>query len=124
VGSLDRPGVLALERRADALLILTSGHRRGEVTQKVFEYLAAAKPVVVLGERSEAARIVTEAGAGTVTSAEDPERIASCLRELVARLDGDGDAGAADADRVERFSYANLAGAMAAEVEAAISARD
>ena len=121
VGSLDRPSVLALERRSDALLILTSGRRRGEVTQKVFEYLAAGKPVVVLGEETEAARIVSEAGAGPVTSAADPERIAGCLRELVGWLDGDGAAASPDPRRVERFSYANLAAAMAAELEAAIS---
>jgi glycosyltransferase involved in cell wall biosynthesis len=121
VGSLDRPSVLALERRADALLILTSGRRRGEVTQKVFEYLAAGKPVVVLGEGSEAARIVSEAGAGPVTSAGDPDRIAACLRDLVGRLDGEGGGGSPDPQRVERFSYANLAAAVAEELDAAVS---
>jgi glycosyltransferase involved in cell wall biosynthesis len=115
VGSLDRARTLALEQQADALLVITSGHRRGEATQKVFEYLATGKPVLVLGEDTEAARIVTEAGGGIVTSASDPDRIAASLRELVEELD----AGATRTPRIERFSYASLAAAMAEQVQRA-----
>src|SRR5439155_7823574 len=56
VGSLDRARTLALEQRADGLLVITSGHRRGEATQKVFEYLATGKPVLVLGGDTVAGR--------------------------------------------------------------------
>jgi glycosyltransferase involved in cell wall biosynthesis len=118
VGSLDRERTLALERQADALLVITSGHRRGEATQKVFEYLATGKPVLVLGEETEAARIVTEAGAGIVTSASDSDRIAASLRKLVDELD----AGAKRAPRIERYSYASLAAAMAEQIQRARSA--
>src|SRR5207302_1389299 len=112
---------LALEQRADGLLVITSGHRRGEATQKVFEYLATGKPVLVLGEDTEAARIVTEAGGGVVTSASDPAAIADTLRALVERLDS-GERGGPDADsaqRIERFSYASLATAMAEQIQRA-----
>jgi glycosyltransferase involved in cell wall biosynthesis len=86
VGALDRPRTLALQRAADALLVVTEGASRKSVaTGKLFEYLAARRPILVLGEETEAARIVREAGAGSTTSATDPEAIAAAIRELVER---------------------------------------
>jgi Glycosyl transferase 4-like domain len=85
VGALDRPRTLALQRAADALLVVTEGGtRRSVATGKLFEYLAARRPILVLGEETEAARIVRETGAGTATSATDPQAIAEALRALVA----------------------------------------
>jgi len=83
VGSLDRSRTLALQRAADSLLVITEGRRRSVATGKVYEYLAAARPVLVLGEETDAARIVAEAGAGFATSADDPDAIAAALRRLV-----------------------------------------
>src|SRR4051812_38718556 len=76
VGNLDRDDALRLQREADGLLLLTAGTRRGEATGKLFEYLGAERPILVLGDQSEAARIVTEAGAGLAAPADDPEAIA------------------------------------------------
>jgi glycosyltransferase involved in cell wall biosynthesis len=91
VGSLDRPRALALQRSADALIVITEGARRRSVaTGKLFEYLAAGPPILVLGAETEAARIVEEVGAGYVTSADDPDAIAEAISSLV------------DADRLER----------------------
>lgn len=118
VGSLDRERTLALESRSDSLLVLTSGRRRGEATQKVFEYLASAKPILVLGEDTEAARIVAGAKGGIVAPAGDPDAIVAALRRLV-----DGEAAGAPAGAVQRYSYAQLAQAMAEQVERAIAAR-
>jgi glycosyltransferase involved in cell wall biosynthesis len=121
VGSLDRARTLALEAASDSLVVLTSGRRRGEATQKVFEYLAAGKPIVVLGEDTEAARIVEGAEAGIVAPAEDPVAIAVALRRL---LDSPEAARPAVGDRaIERYSYATLAAQMAEQVEGAIAAR-
>jgi glycosyltransferase involved in cell wall biosynthesis len=119
VGSLSRAQVLALEAASDSLLVLTSGRRRGEATQKVFEYLAAGKPIVVLGEDTEAARIVDGAGAGIVAPADDPAAIADALRALLEAPEGARPAPGA----IERYSYATLAAQMAEEVERAIAAR-
>ena len=118
VGSLDRARTLALESASDSLLVLTSGRRRGEATQKVFEYLAAGKPIVVLGEDTEAARIVQAAEAGIVASSDDPAAITEALRIAVA----------ADGPRlpragIDRYSYATLATKMADQIERAIAAR-
>jgi glycosyltransferase involved in cell wall biosynthesis len=84
VGALERDRTLALQRTADALLVVTEGSTRKSVaTGKLFEYLAARRPILVLGEETEAARIVRETGAGTATSATDPEAIAQAVRALV-----------------------------------------
>ena len=119
VGSLNRAQTLALEAASDSLLVLTSGRRRGEATQKVFEYLAAGKPIVVLGQDTEAARIVESAGAGIIAPADDPAAIADALRALV-----DGPDNARRAPRgIDRYSYATLAAEMADQIERAIAAR-
>ena len=117
VGSLDRAATLALEAASDSLLVLTSGRRRGEATQKLFEYLAARKPIIVLGEGTEAARIVERAGAGIVAPADDPDAIAAALRRL---LDEPGERPAQPPD-IDRYSYATLAAEMAEQVERAIA---
>ena len=83
VGSLDRARTLALQRAADSLLVVTGGARRSEATGKLYEYLAARRPVLVLGEDTEAARIVAETESGFATSVDDPEAIAAALRRLV-----------------------------------------
>jgi glycosyltransferase involved in cell wall biosynthesis len=117
VGSLARAQVLALEAASDSLIVLTSGRRRGEATQKVFEYLAARKPIVVLGEDTEAARIVEGAGAGLVGPADDPVAIAAALRRLLDAPDAVRPAAGA----IQRYSYVTLAAEMAEQVEGAIA---
>ena len=85
VGTLDRRRTLALQRAADTLLVVTEGPtRRSVATGKLFEYLGAGRPVLVLGEGTAAADIVRSAAAGIVTSATDPDAIASSLESLVA----------------------------------------
>ena len=85
VGNLSREEALRLQREADALLLLTAGTRRGEATGKLFEYLGAERPILVLGENSEAARIVRDAQAGDVAPTAQPEAIAAALERLLAR---------------------------------------
>ena len=75
VGALERPHALALQRAADSLLVVAAGaSMRSVATNKLFEYLAARRPVLVLGDESEAARIVTQAEAGIVAPSDDPGR--------------------------------------------------
>jgi glycosyltransferase involved in cell wall biosynthesis len=113
VGNLPRPRALRLQREADSLLLLTSGNRRGEATGKLFEYLAAERPILVLGDESEAARIVHEAGAGAAVPADAPERIAPELERLV-------DGGIERADTAsDRYSWAESARRLADVIESA-----
>jgi glycosyltransferase involved in cell wall biosynthesis len=114
VGALPRPRALALQRAADALLVVTEGARRRSVaTGKLFEYLAAARPVLVLGEETEAARIIAETGAGFATSAEDPDEIAKALRRLV-----ESPPSPTARTNAEKYAYPELAKRLAELIEA------
>jgi glycosyltransferase involved in cell wall biosynthesis len=114
VGWLERRRALALQRAADTLLVVTEGpSRRSVATGKVFEYLAARRPILVLGEGTEAARIVAETGAGRATSASDPGAIAISLR---AALEGTPTVEGRD-ELLERYSYPRLVERLAALIE-------
>jgi glycosyltransferase involved in cell wall biosynthesis len=114
VGWLERPHALAIQRAADTLIIVTEGSsRRSVATGKLFEYLAAKRPILVLGEGTEAARIVEDAGAGLATSATDPAAIAETLRRVVRdtpKVDGRDEV-------LERYSYPRLVEQLAALIE-------
>lgn len=73
---------------ADALLLVIGGDRDGAagvMTGKLFEYLRAGRPILLLGATDgEAARLVREAGAGEVLGHGDPERVAALLSRWMA----------------------------------------
>ena len=87
VGVLDRDRALALQRAADALVVMAAGMpgrpSTSVATGKLFEYLAAERPVLVLGENTEAARIVGRAGVGVAASEGDPGSVADALERLI-----------------------------------------
>ena len=113
LGQLPRPRALALQRAADSLLVVTEGARRTSVaTGKLFEYLAAGRPVLVLGEETEAARIVAEAGAGFAASATDPTAIAEALRRLV-----EAPAEPPSTESISRYSYSELGERLSGLIE-------
>ena len=115
VGALDRSHALALQRAADSLLVVAAGaSMRSVATNKLFEYLAARRPVLVLGDESEAARIVTEAEAGIVTPGDDPVAIAEALRRLVA-----GEVRPPSV-QLDRFAWPSLAECFEDEIESAV----
>jgi len=106
VGALDRPSALRLQRDADSLLVITEGStRRSVATGKLFEYLAAHKPILVLGEETEAARIVEDAHRGFSASATDPGGIAVALSQLVESPPTVGN----DRAAIQRYSYPEIA---------------
>ena len=113
VGNLDREDALRLQREADALLLLTAGTRRGEATGKLYEYLGAERPILVLGDETEAARIVREADAGEVAPAGEPEAIATALERLPAGGAAPG------ASRASAYAYPEIARRYAELVELA-----
>jgi glycosyltransferase involved in cell wall biosynthesis len=114
LGSLDRETTMRLQRAADTLLLITTGNP-SETGQKLFEYLAADRPVFVVGDRTEAARIVTAARAGSAAPMEDPQAIARALADLV-----EGRIEVAPGGVAERFHNAALAPELEGELEAAI----
>ena len=118
VGMVSHEEALRLQRDADSLLLLTAGVRAGEATGKLFEYLNAERPILVLGEDTEAARIVRRAKAGVVVPAYDPPRIAEALTDLV-RGESNGYDSAAVAEIRAEYSHPRMAERMAEVIEAA-----
>jgi glycosyltransferase involved in cell wall biosynthesis len=107
LGSLERETTLALQRQADALLLLAQPARSQLVNFKLFEYLAAGRPILALAARTEAGRLAAEAGIAPIVAADDPDAIATALADLL----GGGLAGP-DPNAAARFSYPAAAEAM------------
>jgi glycosyltransferase involved in cell wall biosynthesis len=121
IGWIERPRALRLQRAADSLLLLTEGSsRRSVATGKLYEYLLAGCPVLVLGEETEAARIVAETGTGIATSAVDPRAIAEALRDLVER-EWVHDA---DENAIGQYSWTSLANRYAELIERVSAGHD
>jgi glycosyltransferase involved in cell wall biosynthesis len=116
-GSLPRPAALALQRDADALLLLASPQRTQLLNFKLFEYLAAGPPILALAAGTEAGRLVSELGGDTV-SADDVVAIREALQRLVK-----GQIPRPDPAAVGAYSYPAPAERMAEVAEAAVAAR-
>jgi len=84
-----RRRALELQRNSDALLLLLPdvGERGRDVpSAKLYEYLAARRPILAaVPPDGTAARLVREAGAGTVDAPDDDAAIAASLDRLVQR---------------------------------------
>jgi glycosyltransferase involved in cell wall biosynthesis len=78
VGSLDRDRALALQRAADALLLIAHPVRSQLANFKLYEYLNAGPPILALAEGTEAGNVVASFG-GTVIPAGDVTAIAEAL---------------------------------------------
>jgi glycosyltransferase involved in cell wall biosynthesis len=115
LGSLPRGEALALQRLADALLLLASPRRSQLANFKLFEYMAAGRPILALAAGTEAGRIVAEAGGEAVRS-DDVRAIVEALRRLAAgRLRRVGPAVR------EAYSYPAVAERMLEAVEEALA---
>ena len=118
VGVVPRTTAMALQRRAAALLLITSADV-SQSTAKLYEYLAAGRPIIALAESNEAARIVRETNTGVTVPPGDVDAIAAALRSVVT-----GELVGGYAPRgVERYTYPAPAEAMAELVETAIRRR-
>lgn len=87
LGLLPRDRALGLQQAADGLLLIPGG--AGATTAKVYEYLAARKPIfAVTEEDGVAAELLRAAGDHTVAEAGDAESLASALERYVSRWTG------------------------------------
>jgi glycosyltransferase involved in cell wall biosynthesis len=116
-GSLPRDHALALQRAADALLLLASPQRSQLLNFKLFEYLATGRPILPLAAGTEAGRVVEETG-GAAVPADDVAAIVGALRRLVA-----GELKAPEPGVSSAYSYPSVAQRMAEVAEAAVAAR-
>lgn len=89
LGLLPRKRALGLQQAADGLLLIPGG--AGATTAKVFEYLAAHKPIFAVSEHeSVAAELLGEAGGHTVAESGDVESLAATLQAYVRRWTAPG----------------------------------
>jgi glycosyltransferase involved in cell wall biosynthesis len=114
-GSLERERALALQREADALLLVAQPTRSQLLNIKVFEYLASGRPILALAAGTEAGRVVAEVG-GEVVRADDPAAIAAALADVAA-----GKLTPPPAKAVAPYTYPAPARKLAAAVELAIA---
>ena len=86
-GMVGRSDALRMQRDADALLTVEwADPAEGVLTGKLFEYLFAEAPILMIGptEGSPIARLITDTGRGLCLGT-DPHNIASVLTRLVQR---------------------------------------
>ncbi|MDQ3858727.1 MAG: glycosyltransferase [Actinomycetota bacterium] len=86
---VSRREALALQRDSEALLLLVpeaEGRGRSVLTAKIFEYLAAERPILAaVPPDGDAAALVRELGVGVVVPPDDVEAIATALANLERR---------------------------------------
>jgi glycosyltransferase involved in cell wall biosynthesis len=85
---------LALQRESEVLLLLipeAGGRGRGVLSGKVFEYIAAGRPILALvPPDGAAAELLRETGAGVVVAPDDVDAIRGALVELDRRFRSGG----------------------------------
>jgi hypothetical protein len=84
-GQQSRLMALELQRKADCLLLITAPDQASLATGKIFEYLAAKKPIFGITRGTEAERILSITGAGIAVDPSDPSKIAEYLYLLASR---------------------------------------
>ena len=91
---LPRTESLRLQRDSEALLLLVpdaGGRGKGVLSGKVFEYIAARRPILaVVPPDGAAAELVRETGSGVVVAPDDVEGIKQALVELHTRFANGG----------------------------------
>ena len=118
VGALPRPEALALQREAEALLLVTSNDTSIS-TAKLYEYLAAGRPILALAGHNEAARIVAETRTGLTVAPDDAPAIRRALGGIVA---GELDRRYEPRD-LDSYRYPAPAEALAEMIERAVDHR-
>jgi glycosyltransferase involved in cell wall biosynthesis len=83
---LPRREVLAMQKDSEALLLLipeSGGRGRGVLSAKVFEYLAAERPILAaVPPDGAAADLIRETGTGTVVAPDDVDGLRAALVQL------------------------------------------
>jgi glycosyltransferase involved in cell wall biosynthesis len=89
LGNVSRRRSLELQRDSEALLLLipdSGGRGRGVVTGKIYEYLAAERPILaVVPPDGAAAQLVRDTGAGIVVPSDDVDALREALLDLYRR---------------------------------------
>ena len=108
-GALSHDEALAVQRAADGLLVITGPGQTGVATGKLYEYMAANRPILVIGDDTAAAQIVQRAGAGIAVARRRPGGAgagAAPLRRAARRAPP-----AEPREKVREFAYPGAGGA-------------
>jgi hypothetical protein len=106
LGKLPRDRALGLQQASDGLLLIPGG--ADATTAKVFEYLAARKPIFAVTERdSVAAELLREAGEHTVAESVDTESLTTALQTYLTRWTGSSYEPNPDFD-LDAYEYGSL----------------
>lgn len=122
-----RERTLATLRSADLLLLSTAPDRDEIIPAKLFDYLAAGRPVLSLCENGDVAQILARTGQGEQYSSRELDAAAARLLACVQakqRNDPLPIGRERDLDAVREFAAPRLAGRLATLVERVIEARD
>jgi hypothetical protein len=76
---------LGLQQAADGLLLITSVRKSHVATSKIYEYLAARKPILGLADRNAASTLLANAGPHVLAAPEDEGQILAALRTYLDR---------------------------------------
>ncbi len=83
LGRVEHRRALGLQQAADGLLLITSVRIRYVATSKIYEYLAAGKPILGLAHGNAAAAELERCGGHVTAPPEDEDAIAVALRAYV-----------------------------------------
>ncbi|MCU0493284.1 MAG: glycosyltransferase family 4 protein [Chloroflexaceae bacterium] len=112
-GMLPHGQALQEQMDADLLLLAVAPGATGVLTGKLFEYLAAGRPILTLSGPSAAARLVEEQGAGVVVPPGDGGAIRRALLDYFAQWQSGG-LKLRPATSITRFARRALTGRLAA----------
>ena len=87
MGHVSREQALKAQQKADLLLLLESSQEesRGVLTGKIFEYIAAGRPIICIGSRSdfEIGQTLSKTGVGTVFEKHEQAKIEKLIIETI-----------------------------------------
>jgi hypothetical protein len=107
LGQVPHLSSLGLQQAADGLLLITSVQKSHVATSKIYEYLAARKPILGLADRNAAATLLASAGPHVLAAPEDEGQILTALRTYLDRWMVRGEPFRSDFD-LEPFSYPRI----------------
>ena len=93
LGQVSHQEALRITRASQGLLLMLGNKQKsqGRIPAKVFEYLAAERPILSLGpEGGDVAQIIAEAGAGTTVDFDATETLKSTLMQWFEAFGADG----------------------------------
>ncbi len=119
VGSVSRQEALRRTRTSPVLLLLLNQqpNAKGRIPGKLFEYLAARRPILALGPpESDVAQILRRTNSGFTCAYDDAAGIRSVLEDLFARY-RTGTLSAPQENAIEQYAHPVLVGEIAGFLE-------